>query len=76
MTREDAKDLWSIADGSELDDVLVDKIFDSLDTELCINCVYGDEAYDNKGELIYCDELGLKLSKTFGCVYFQKKEKK
>lgn len=52
----------------------VDKIFDSLDQEICINCSYASEGDDD--ELIHCDELGIEMSKTFGCVYFQEKEKK
>ena len=76
MTREEAKDKWllhidwdSICKG-------IDDVYDVLDTEICENCSYGSDANDDEGELIYCDEIGIEMSKTFGCVYFQEKEKK
>lgn len=40
MTREEAKALFESADGSELNDTLLDTIYDSLDNRKCATCIH------------------------------------
>ena len=80
MTREDAK-LWMNQlfihnPAVVIEGEFVDKIFDDFESEVCSHCAFSLDANDDEGELIYCDEIGIEMSKTFGCVYFQEKEKK
>ena len=40
MTRDEAKQLFYDADGSELNDVLIDKIYDDFENRSCENCKF------------------------------------
>ena len=40
MTREKAKEMFDYYDGSETDDFMIDKIYDSIENRSCKDCKY------------------------------------
>ena len=53
ISREAAKELFDIADGSVLNDELIDKIYDSIGS--CSECLYGTPLDDKS--YIYCTRI-------------------
>ena len=61
MTRDEAKQLFYDADGSELNDVLIDKIYDDFENKSCESCKHSEfdavfQTFYSSGESIFCHQ--------------------